>query len=93
MIPTLSPAEDIILFGPNKYVRVKDKPTVYTDTFRGTPGTGKLIIRNDGRNCQQGVSSAKVFLNEKQYGKAVIYSDLHTVLPTNLARLQEIMRN
>ena len=32
-------------------------------------------------------------MHEKQYGKAVIYSDLHTVLHTNLARLQEIMRN
>ncbi|AGF77227.1 HipA domain-containing protein [Desulfocapsa sulfexigens DSM 10523] len=32
-------------------------------------------------------------IHEKQYGKAVIYSDLHTVLLTNLARIQEIMRN
>ena len=32
-------------------------------------------------------------MHEKQYDKAVIYSDLHTVLHTNLARLQEIMRN
>jgi serine/threonine-protein kinase HipA len=32
-------------------------------------------------------------MHEKQYGKAVIYSDLHTVLPTNLARLQEMLKN
>lgn len=32
-------------------------------------------------------------MHEEQYGKAVIYSDLHTVLTTNLARQQEIMRN
>ena len=36
----------VTLFGPNKYVRTKGQPNVYTDSFPGIPGKGKLIVRN-----------------------------------------------
>ena len=49
------------------YIRETGKPQVYTDTFNAPTTTGSytLIVHN-GKNGQNRVSSARIWLNDKQ---------------------------
>jgi len=59
-------AVEVIVFGPNQYLRTTGAPNVFTDTFSAIPKEGKLIINNGDEDGNYRISSAKVFLNGKQ---------------------------
>lgn len=59
-------AVEVTLFGPNQYLRTTGKPNVYSDTFPGIPGQGKLIIKNGDANGNNRVSSALISVNGQQ---------------------------
>jgi Zn-dependent metalloprotease len=66
LLPSVADAADITVFGPNRYERQRGKPTTYTNVFRSTPGSGRLILTNGDRNGRGRVSSANVVLNGEQ---------------------------
>jgi hypothetical protein len=68
---------EITLFGPNKYLRTKGEPNVYTGLFPGIPGKGKLIVKNgdkDGdhrgrkgdKDDDHRLNRARILINGKQ---------------------------
>lgn len=57
---------EVTLFGPNQYLRTTGKPNLYTDTFPGIDGQGKLILKNGDTNGNDRVSSALITINGKQ---------------------------
>ncbi|MBS3906372.1 MAG: M23 family metallopeptidase [Syntrophaceae bacterium] len=59
-------AAQVTLFGPNQYSRSTGKPNVYSGTFPGIAGQGKLIIKNGDTSGNNRVSSALIFVNGNQ---------------------------
>ncbi len=59
-------AVEVTLFGPAQYLRTSSKPNLYTDTFPGIAGQGKLILVNGGANGKNRASSAIITINGKQ---------------------------
>jgi hypothetical protein len=59
-------AVEVTLFGPKQYSRTAGKPNVYADTFPGTSGQGKLILKNGTQAGKNRISSALVLVNGKQ---------------------------
>ena len=57
---------EVTLFGPNQYLRTAGKPNVYSGTFPGIAGRGKLIIQNGDKNGKNRVNSALIKINGKQ---------------------------
>ena len=59
--------DEVTLFGPNQYVRVGGDPDVYTNSFTGIPGTGKLIVKNGNqigdKRIEDAISGAVVKVN------------------------------
>ena len=56
-------AVEVTLLGPNEYLRSKGQPDLYTDTFPGIVGEGKLIVTNGDVNGKHRISSAEIEIN------------------------------
>lgn len=63
--PALS--TEVTIFGPEQYLRTTGSPDLYTDTFSGVTGGGRIVIKNgnneSGKKVEGGVSSATVNVN------------------------------
>jgi len=63
-------AEEVTVWGPNKYLRAAGSPNNYTSVFSTTPGQGKLVVKNGtmgGNNrVQDSLSSTTISVNGKQ---------------------------
>ena len=59
-------AVEVTLFSPHQYSRTTGKPNVYTNTFPGIAGQGKLILKNGTQDGKNRISSALIFVNGKQ---------------------------
>jgi hypothetical protein len=59
-------AGEVTSFGPNKYLRTTGKPNVYSGTFPGIAGQGKLILKNGTRDGENRISSALIRVNGQQ---------------------------
>ena len=59
--------DEVTLFGPNQYVRLGGAPDVYTNSFTGIPGAGKLIVKNGNqigdKRIEDAISGAVVKVN------------------------------
>ena len=59
--------DEVTLFGPNQYVRFGGAPDVYTNSFTGIPGAGKLIVKNGNqigdKRIEDAISGAVVKVN------------------------------
>ena len=53
LIPPACFASDVnvSMFGPKQYLRTTDKVNIYTDSFRGVPGRGRVVIQNGDGAC------------------------------------------
>ncbi len=59
-------AAEVTLLGPKQYFRTAANPTIYTDSFPGFVGTGKLILMNGTQDGQNRISSAIIKINGTQ---------------------------
>lgn len=59
-------AVEVTLLGPKEYLRGKGEPDVYTNTFPGMEGEGKLIIKNGDESGKHRISSAVILVNGQQ---------------------------
>ena len=86
-------ASEVALFGPNEYLRTKGQPNVYTETFLGITGIGKLLINTgdaDGRNRGD---IASILVNGVQVIAPTAFArNVNTIeAPVNLARNNSII--
>ncbi|MEJ2097984.1 MAG: hypothetical protein P8Y38_12845 [Deltaproteobacteria bacterium] len=62
-----SPAAEIQLLGPKKYLRTSGSPDHFNHTFSGVPGDAVVILQNGdnsgGKRVEDGISSATVRVN------------------------------
>jgi len=56
-------AVEVTLLGPEKYLRTKGKPNVYTGTFPGRTGVGIIKVMNGDANGKNRISSAVILIN------------------------------
>jgi hypothetical protein len=54
---------NVTMFGPKQYLRTADKINIYTDSFRGVPGRGGVIIQNGDGAGNNLASGALVLVN------------------------------
>jgi hypothetical protein len=54
---------EVTLLGPKQYTRTSGMPNIYTDTFPGRVGQGKIILRNGGVSRTDRISSAIIKIN------------------------------
>ena len=59
-------ANEVTLLGPSEYLRTKGKPNIYYDSFPGTVGIGKIIVKNGDDNGKHRISSAIISVNGVQ---------------------------
>jgi len=57
---------EVTLLGPKQYIRTNGKPNIYTNTFPGRVGQGKLIVKNGEGSGANRISSAIVKINDTQ---------------------------
>jgi hypothetical protein len=57
---------EVTLLGPKQYIRTNGKPNIYTNTFPGRVGQGKLIVKNGEGSGANRISSAIVKINGTQ---------------------------
>jgi hypothetical protein len=57
---------EVTLIGPKQYIRTNGKPNIYTNTFPGRVGQGKLIVKNGEGSGANRISSAIVKINDTQ---------------------------
>jgi hypothetical protein len=56
-------AVQVTLLGPKQYVRTDGLPNIYTDSFPGRSGQGKIIVTNGGVDGTVAISSAIIKIN------------------------------
>lgn len=84
-------AVEVMIWGPNKYLRTSGAPNIYSDTFSTIPGQGKLVVKNGtiGGNSriQDSLSSATISVNGEQiFGSSDFNSQVYFLeSPLNLA--------
>jgi hypothetical protein len=61
-----SSALEVTLFGPQQYQRTATHPNVYSGTFRGIAGTGRVIVLNGDEGGRHRVSSAQIEINGRR---------------------------
>ncbi|SDU66649.1 hypothetical protein [Desulfobacula phenolica] len=63
-------AEEVTIWGPNKYLRTAGSPNNYTSVFSTTPGQGKLVVKNGtmvgSKRVRDSLSSATISVNGEQ---------------------------
>jgi len=59
-------AVEVTVLGPKQYFRTTGKPNLYTDTFPGMAGQGKLLIKNGDTAGKNRLSSALISVNGQQ---------------------------
>lgn len=65
LLPPACLASDVnvSMFGPKQYLRTTDKVNIYTDSFRGVPGRGSVVIQNGDGAGNNLVNWALVLVN------------------------------
>lgn len=71
---SLSEALDVIVFGPQQFIRTSGKKNVYNLTFTSENGPAKLIVFNGDELGNNRNSSAIIYINDTKY---VSQSDLN----------------
>ena len=61
-----SMVQGVTLFGPKRYDRTAGPPNVYNDSVYATAGSAVLIVRNGKEKDKHRVTSAHVFINDRQ---------------------------
>jgi len=56
-------AVEVTLLGPKQYVRTDASPNLFSDSFPGKSGTGKIIVQNGGVDGADLVSGAIIRIN------------------------------
>jgi len=89
-------ATEVIVFGPNQYVRTTGSPDVFTNSFTAISGSGTLIVKNgamDGNNrITDAISSASVYVNGEQiFGTSDFKQNVYLLqAPVNLIQNNSI---
>ena len=56
-------AVEVTLLGPKQYIRTDGSPNLYTDSFPGRAGTGRIVVQNGGVDGVDLVSGAIIRVN------------------------------
>jgi len=63
-------ANEVTMFGPERYIRTSGQPNTYADSFSARAGSGRLIILNGNQSGSKridyAISSARVYLNGEE---------------------------
>ncbi len=63
-------ADEVTLFGPQKYTRNSGAPDLFSDTFKAYPGIGRMVVKNGNqigeKRIVDAISSAEILVNGVQ---------------------------
>lgn len=58
--------QEVILFGPKKYIRTKAPADIFTETFSATPGEATITIENGAQDGTQRIADASICIHGQE---------------------------